>query len=77
MPKFEVTVMREILEKACVEDIEAADEEAAKAAAMAQIEAQADYDKTIEWFFVDTRSIEVIEVLEVGGASIISTHSKS
>jgi hypothetical protein len=59
MPKFDVIVVRVIMEQACV-SIEAADEAAAEVEALARIKAQPDDDETIEWFFSDLHSMHVI-----------------
>ena len=59
MPKFHVTLMKEVWEKATVV-VEAADETAAENTAIALAET----DEEIEWRYEETRSIDAIKVDE-------------
>ena len=59
MPKFHVTLMKDVVEKATVV-VEAADETAAENAAIALAET----DEEIEWRYEETRSIDAISVEE-------------
>jgi hypothetical protein len=60
MPKFCVTLLREVWDKARVV-VDAADEAAAEAAALALTET----DETIEWIYDSTPMIDAVDVKEV------------